>query len=124
MIVRYMYASYKYGEPRDAKDGADSVAFQIIKRIYTEKNADGDNWQSIFNDVYSNEETEVELTAWLKEFGYHTDERNAIKELAKSDEISQLIQKNNNIVVNDIHAKGIPTMIYDGRKHTGKYEAE
>ena len=124
MIVRYMYASYKYGEPRDAKDGADSVAFQIIKRIYTEKNADGDNWQSIFNDVYSNEETEVELTAWLKEFGYHTDERNAIKELAKSDETSQLIQKNNNIVVNDIHAKGIPTMIYDGHKHTGKYEVE
>ena len=123
-IVRYMLASYKNGEPRDAEEGADSVAFRIIKRIYIEKNSDGINWQTIFNDYYTAEQTEEELMKWLKEFGYHTDERNKIKEIAFNDETSDIIKHNNDLVVNNIHAKGIPTMIYDGRKHTGKYEVK
>ena len=123
-IVRYMLASYQNGEPRDAKEGADSVAFQIIKRIYTEKNDEGVYWQTVFNDYYNAEQTEEELMKWLKEFGYHTDERNAIKEIAYSDGMNDIIGHNNDLVVNNIHAKGIPTMIYDGRKHTGKYEVK
>lgn len=124
IIVRYILASNKFGEPRDAKDGADSVAFQIIKRIYTEKDDEKRNWQGVLNDIYSREQTEETLTKWLKEFGYHGDEREKIKELASSEEITNAIANNNNIVVNDIHAKGIPTTIYDGRKHTGKFEVK
>ena len=119
-----MLASYQNGEPRDAKEGADSVAFQIIKRIYTEKNDEGIYWQTVFNDYYNADQTEEELMKWLKEFGYHTDERNAIKEIAYSDGMNDAIKHNNDLVVNNIHAKGIPTMIYDGRKHTGKYEVK
>ena len=124
IIARYMLASYRYGEPRDAASQSDTVAFQIIKRIYTAKNTDGINWQSVLNDDYSAEQTEATLLQWLKDFGYHSDERAAIKNLAMSTEITEIIQHNNEIVTNNIHAKGIPTMIYDGRKHTGKFETE
>ena len=94
----------------------------LITRIFTEKNEDGMTYQDAFNDNYSAKEAEEVLLKWLKEFGYHHDERDAIQEFAKSDEIGHIIEKNNQIVVEDIHAKGIPTMIYDNKKHSGKYE--
>ena len=122
LIVRYIYATEKQGHPRDEQEGAESPAVQIITRIFTEKNEDGMTYQDAFNDNYSAKEAEEVLLKWLKEFGYHHDERDAIQEFAKSDEIGHIIEKNNQIVVEDIHAKGIPTMIYDNKKHSGKYE--
>ena len=122
LIVRYIYATEKQGHPRDEQEGTESPAVQIITRIFTEKNEDGMTYQDAFNDNYSAKEAEEVLLKWLKEFGYHHDERDAIQEFAKSDEIGHIIEKNNQIVVEDIHAKGIPTMIYDNKKHSGKYE--
>ena len=51
-------------------------------------------------------------------------EREEIKSVAHSKEIEDIIAKNNDIVVNNIHAKGIPTMIYNGKKHTGAYKED
>ena len=64
------------------------------------------------------------IKQWLKEFGLDDKAINEISERVTSDAIDEIISKNNNIVVNDIHAKGIPTLIYDGKKHTGRYEAK
>jgi len=125
IIVRYIFAMDQQGLPLDEKDEkAESPAFKTIKRIFTEQNEDKRSYQYIFNDIYSKEEAEEELKSWLKEFGYHSAERSEIIERAHSDSVTDIIKKNNDIVVNDIHAKGIPTMIYDGRKHTGKFEAK
>ena len=123
LIVRYILASRQYGEPRDVSEDVETVAFRILRRIYLEKDSENRNWQTVFNEYYSTEDAEVELQRWLKDFGYHSDERTAIAKLAQSSQINEYIQHNNQIVTNNIHAKGIPTMIYDGRKHTGKYEA-
>ena len=52
------------------------------------------------------------------------DEIKKIDELAQTDEISEIFKHHDDLVKNNIHAKGIPTMIYEGRKHTGKYEVK
>ena len=121
MIVEYVLAATVQGIP-DGYEGDKSPAFDIIKRIFTEKNADKKAWQTVFNDYYSADETKEELEKWLKEFGYNEEELENIRKTSSSDEVERIISKNNDIVVNEIHAKGIPTMIYDGKKHTGAYK--
>ncbi len=121
-----LIAGYVFGADRaEAKtvDGA-KVSFEILKRIYTEKDEEHRSYQDLFNDFYSAEDAEAKLTTWLSEFGIDEETQAKISAFAHSDEYEEIVKKNNNIVVNDIHAKGIPTMIYDGGKHTGRYEAK
>jgi hypothetical protein len=106
----------------DGYKGEKSPAFDIMKRIFMDKDEKKRNWQSVFNNIYSHEEAEEELLKWLAEFGYNAEEVKQIKEKAASDEVANMIVNNNDLVVNNIHAKGIPTMIYNGKKHTGAYE--
>ena len=120
LIVSYIFAVDRQGMPADY-DRELTPAIAIIDRIFTGKNDNKSN-QALFNYHYSAEEAEEILISWLKEFGYHHDDRDAIKARAHSQEIEDIINKNNDIVVNNIHAKGIPTMIYDGKKHTGAYK--
>ncbi len=125
LIVRYIFAMDQQGLPLDEDDeSALSPAYKTISRIFVEKDENGNSYQIMFNEMYSAEEAEEKLQRWLKEFGYHSAERSEIIERAHSEAIGEIIKKNNDIVVNDIHAKGIPTMIYNNRKHTGKYEAK
>ena len=125
IIVRYVLAVDKQGLPLDEDDEyALSPAYKIVRRIFIERNEDSKSYQWMFNEEYTAEEAEAKLQEWLKEFGYHSAERSEISERAHSDSITEILKKNNDIVINEIHAKGIPTMIYGNRKHTGKYEAK
>lgn len=121
LISEYVMAAVYQGIPETYK-GSISPAFDIIDRIFTEKNEEHKSYQKLFNDYYSAEEAEETLKNWLVEFGYSEAEVSEIEARAKSSEIADIIAKNNDIVVNNIHAKGIPTMIYDGGKHTGAYK--
>ena len=103
-------------------DNNESVSFRIIKRIYTEKDAEHRSYQDLFNDFYSTEEAEETMKKWLVEFGLNEEQVSAVSKFAHSDEFDAIVSHNNDIVVNTIHAKGIPTMIYDGKKHTGRWE--
>ena len=120
LIARYIYAVNE----KEQNKTTDSIVFKIIKRIYTEDDPEHGAWLDSFNDFYSNEETREILKKWLKEFGLSDKEISEISERVTSNTIDEIIQKNNDIVVNQIHAKGIPTLIYDGKKHTGRYEAK
>ena len=120
LIVRYIYAVNE----REQNTTTDSIAFKIIKRIYTEKDSEKRAWLDVFNDFYNNEEARDELKKWLKEFGLDDKAVSEVSERVTADSISEIIEKNNNIVTNNIHAKGIPTMIYDNKKHTGRYEVK
>lgn len=122
LIVQYILALNEQTVYPKEYNETISPALKIIDRIFTEKDSNGKSYQTLFNNYYSAEEAEQTLLSWLKEFGYHTAERNEIKERAYSAEIAETIAKNNAIVVDNIHAKGIPTMIYDGKKHTGLYK--
>ena len=121
MISEYVMAAVYQGIPEGYK-GSISPAFDIIDRIFTEKDEKHKSYQTLFNDYYSAEEAEETIKNWLIEFGYSDAELGEIESRAKSSEIAEIIAKNNDTVVNNIHAKGIPTMIYDGNKHTGAYK--
>ena len=120
LIARYIYAVNE----KEQNTTVDSIAFKIIKRIYTENDPDRGAWLDSFICYYSSEETRDIIKKWLKEFGLTDKEISEVSERVTSDTIDEIIQKNNDIVVNQIHAKGIPTLIYDGKKHTGRYEAK
>ena len=123
LIVSYIFATDKQETPEEYK-GELKPSLAIIDRIFMDKNDEGKNYQTLFNDYYSAEDAEKELQKWLEEFGFNEEQRNTIKEVSRSQEIEDAIKKNNDIVVNNIHAKGIPTMIYNGKKHTGVYKED
>ena len=120
LIARYIYATNE----KEQNNTTDSIAFKILKRIYTEKDPSRGAWLDAINDFYTSEQMRDILKSWLKEFGLDDKTIVEISERVTSNAIDEIIDKNNDIVVNDIHAKGIPTLIYDGKKHTGRYEAK
>ena len=123
LIVGYILGAEK--NSAKMSDGT-KVSFEIIRRIYVEKRKtekQSETYQNYFNNN-SAEDVETTLNAWLEEFGLDEETRTKIAEYARSDEYEETIKKNNDIVVNNIHAKGIPTTIHDGGKHTGKYEGK
>ena len=129
LIVGYILAVSQMNTPEDYQ-GELPLPVKMIDRIYTEKaqieKSDGEtkevSYQTAFNNYYSEEEAEAELQKWLEEFGFSEEQRASIKEKSRDQSIEDIITKNNDIVVNNIHAKGIPTMIYNGKKHTGAYK--
>ncbi|MBR3164391.1 hypothetical protein IKF15_03800 [Candidatus Saccharibacteria bacterium] len=130
LIARYVFATNQQASPKNPGNltastdllNNKSPALLILDRIYTGKDAKKRSYQSLFNDIYTDAEARQLLDQWLSEFGYDQDERAAIASNAMSESITKILEHNNDIVINNIHAKGIPTMIYDHKKHTGKYE--
>jgi len=121
-----LIAGYVFGADKNVAKTSEgkNVSFEIIKRIYTEKDEEHRSYQDLFNDFYTAEDAEAKLQSWLVEYGLDEETQKKISDFAHSEEYEDIVQKNNKIVVDDIHAKGIPTMIYDGGKHTGKYEVK
>lgn len=115
VIVRYMFA----GE--QVKPG---VALKIIDRIFTGKNSEGLSYQNKFNDDYSREEAVSKLESWLKEFGLDTNQMKEVAKISSDQNTTDKMQQNRNIIENQLRVKGIPTMIFDGKRHTGLWKAE
>ena len=118
LIVRYIFATEKI------ESEVQGAGLKIIYRIFMEKDEKHASYQTTFNDVYSADEAKQTLQAWLKEFGYNDEEIRKIDEIAYADEITEIFTHHDDLVKNNIHAKGIPTMLYNGGKHTGKYEVK
>jgi hypothetical protein len=115
IVVRYMLAS------EQVQSG---LAVQILEHIFVGKNEDGVSYQLLFNDAYSNEDAEMQIEGWLREDGLDDAKIAEIKEITSYPEITTKMEENKNIIENDLHITGIPTMIYDGSKHTGLYQAD
>ena len=62
------------------------------------------------------------LQKWLKEFGISNSKISGIVGLTNSEQVNKMMQQTSDVVNNRIHAKGIPTLIYDNKLHTGLYE--
>ena len=126
LIVSYIFATDKLDVPESYKEDL-RPSLKFIDRIFIEKGKYDEkeiSYQTLFNEYYSAEDAEKELQRWLEEFGYSEEQREQIKKDSRSEDIENIIKKNNDIVVNNIHAKGIPTMIYNGKKHTGAYKED
>ena len=113
IVVRYMFAAEK------VRPG---VSLGVIDRIFTGKNHEGISYQNMFNEEYSNEEATKKIEAWLKEDGVDSKGIETIRKTVNTDDITDLMNKNREIVEKELKVKGIPTMIYDGIKHTGLFK--
>lgn len=114
LVAKYMHAADLLETDYAAK---------ILDRIFTENNADGIMYQSVIAQSTS-EEAEKLLQNWLVEFGLNKNKVADFAKTAQSEEVAKIMAEVKNTVENQIHAKGIPTMLYDGKKHNGLYTAD
>ena len=121
VVAKYFYASALVSSDISAK---------IIERIFTgttEWGLDGEEGrpiqnQSLLNNKLSNEEAERLIKDWIKEFGVLGKDYEKIKEYVESEEVERIMNQVRDIVENKVHVKGIPTMLYDNKKHYGLYK--
>lgn len=121
LIVRYIHATWMYDNGRQMS-GAPNPGLNILKKIFTEYDSEHINYQSVFANQLNTEEAEKLLKEWFREFKYKAEEVEQIAKLAHSEEVTARLRQVDEIVRNKIHARGIPTMIYDGKKHFGLYK--
>jgi len=98
------------------------IDWLIIDRMFTGQTTDGDNFQNAFNYTYDDSMARKVLNDWLKDFGYTDQEVAEVVKLVDSDKVKKIIDKNRDIVDNQIKTKKIPTMIYNGRRHDGLFK--
>ena len=113
IVVRYMFAA------EQTKSG---LALIILDHIFTEKDEDGDSYQALLNNVYSEDDVINLIKSWLKKEGLKKEDLEKIREIAYSEETTTKMTENREIVENQLKIKGIPTTIYDGKKHTGLWQ--
>lgn len=113
VIARYAHAA-------ELQEADADYTMKIVSRLFTESNDQGINYQSAFK-MMTREEAEKTLQAWLKDFGAKPAAIKNIAQRAWGEEVTQKMAQIKDIVENQIHVKGIPTLIYDGKKHNGLY---
>ncbi len=111
LIARYIHAA-------DLLDT--DYTMQIVDRLFTESDNNGVNYQAVFLGA-SREKAEQLLQKWLQDFGASKKEIEQIQRAALSDEVTEIMGQVKTMVESTIHVKGIPTLIYDGKKHNGLY---
>ena len=100
----------------------DDYAEYIIDRIFTQFNNDGVIYQEVFNNQLNGEEAVDLLGDWLKEWGVSLENIVLIEDLMDDDTVSEIMDTNRKIVDEEIRPKGIPTFIYEGKKHLGLFK--
>ena len=115
IVVRYMFAS------EQIRSG---VSLEIIDRIFTGKNSEGVSYQDKFNNDYSHDEAVGKIESWLKDAGLDSGAIKEIRKITTYPEITEKMTQNREIVENQLKVKGIPTMLIDGKKHTGLWKAD
>lgn len=114
VIARYIHAC----------DLADTdYAAKILHRIFAEADQNGLNYQTAFLAISNNEAGQL-IEKWLKEWGAKDTEIKQIRNHTTSAEVDEIMAKINQIVEDQIHVKGIPTMLKDGDKKSGLYKAK
>ena len=120
LISRYFYAAALLDEGETAENQK-HFDLELINKIFTEKTDKGVIIQNHLASL-SYDEAKAELKKYLKEFGATNDDLKEISKLEKSDEVKTILEKVKDVAKNQVKITGIPTLIYDGRKHLGLYE--
>ena len=115
IVVRYMFA---------AEQIRSGLALTILDHIFTEKDEDEVSYQTLLNEYYSDAEATYLIEWWLKEAGIDKDGLAEIRKIAYYPETTTKMTENREIIENQLKIKGIPTTLYDGKKHTGLWKSE
>ena len=100
-----------------------NTAWRIPMRLFTEFDDDGIIWQSVMkSDETSEADAREIIESWLVEWGYSSGDISAIRKLAEGDEVMEQMEEIRVLVHDRIQVLGVPTTIYDGRKHTGIFQ--
>ena len=113
LIVRYMFAAEQFRS---------GLAVKLLEHVFTNKDSDGVTYQNLFNEDFSGTDARHQLESWLHEAGLDDGAIGEIREISNYPEITDKIEQNKEIVEQQLRVKGIPTMIYDGKKHTGLFK--
>ncbi len=97
----------------------EAVDWKILDRIFTGTDRQGMNYQVKINMLLTSTETEKLLQEWLQEFGYDADEIRVIARESRSEGVRKQIEANKIIVDDRVKTVKIPTIIFDGRRHSG-----
>ena len=113
IIVKYMFA---------AEQIRSGLAVSILDHIFTDKGEDGRYYQDLFNDDYSASDATKKIEEWLASENLNESGILEIRKIVDYPETAKKISENQQIIENELKVKGIPTMIYDGKKHTGLWK--
>ena len=114
IIVKYMFAAEQFRS---------GLSLSIIDKIFTGKNSEDISYQNKFNEDYSREEAINKIESWLKAEGINDSGIKEIRAIVDYPEISDKIAENKRIIESELRVKGIPTILIDGKKHTGLWKA-
>ncbi len=114
-VVRYMFAAEQF------KTG---LSLYIIDQIFTGENSEGISYQNKFNYDYSHDEAVGKIEQWLSNAGVDEGGIKEIRKIASYPEITDKMNQNRDIIENQLKVKGIPTMVYDGKRHTGLWKQD
>lgn len=115
VIARFILATNQIMDTYD-------YSAKIIDRIFTGYDDNGVIYQSVFNNDLDQEAAKNLLFDWLNEWGISSASIDAIHDAMDSEEITSQLTYNIETVNAKIKPKGIPTMVYDGKKHLGLYK--
>ena len=119
----YLVAQYLVAvQLKPLKKSGQPMIWQMIKRMYTGKTADGDSNQNAFNVAYDQAKAERVLKDWLRDFGYSDQQLEEIAKLARSDQVAKIIEDNTRLVNDKVKTKKIPTEIFAGQRHDGGFD--
>ncbi len=121
---KYLLAAQLYATKDEKGLESDRLFYvsTIINKLFTEKDDSGTKYQIRLNNDWKEEEVIENFGKWLKDSGAKDEDIKEIEKLINSDEVEDMLKKNKEVVDNKIHAKSIPTLIYDNKKHSGLYK--
>ena len=120
LIARYFYASAILDQG-ELPEEQHHFGLKLINKIFNGKTDKGQIIQSYLASL-DFDEAKKTLKSYLKEFGATDDDLKEISSLEKSDEVKNILERVKDTAENQVKITGIPTLIYDGRKHLGLYE--
>ncbi len=115
LVTRYLLALQQ--TPLTSNPSGVSPDWQLLEMMFTGSDENGQEYQNSFNLLYDKERAVSELRKMLGTIGYTDAEIRQIDQLALSDQISEKLQKNREIVEKKIKTIKIPTIMFNGRRY-------
>lgn len=96
--------------------------WRLVDRLFVENSPRQIVWQEDFNNYYDDAAAREVLNDWLKDFGYSSDDVVKITTLVDSQQVTERLSENRDIVENRLKIVKIPTMLFDNKRHDGVYK--